>query len=410
MRIYLDYSASTPVDPEVFEAMKPYFSDKFGNASSIHSFGREAEIGADEAREILSRFFEVDFGEVYFTSGATEANNWIVNEVLSSKYKVLSEKPHIITSLFEHESILEPIRRLEGKGLIEATYLKPSRDGFIDPMDVERALKQNTALVSIIYVNNEIGTVQPIKEIGKIIQAFRVKRLAVREKLNAKHYTLYPIFHTDAVQAIQFFEPRLDYIKVDAMTISAHKIYGPKGAGALITRKFVPSEPFLLGGGQEFEKRAGTLNVPAIIGFGKAVELLQDDNSRHKIIIQDTRLRDLKKRLKSGILKISPRVKITIEKEPLSPHILHCIFEDIESQVMLIALDQEGIAVSSGAACSAKAAKPSYVLTSLGYSEGQASHAIRFSLGIYTTEEEIDKTIEAIQKILKRFNRKSLNI
>ncbi|MBI3335459.1 MAG: cysteine desulfurase [Candidatus Portnoybacteria bacterium] len=396
MRIYLDYSASTPVAPEVREAMKPYFSDKFGNPSSMHWAGREAEIATDEAREVISRFFEVDFGEVYFTSGATESNNWIANAATSYQLPATSMKPHIIVSAFEHESVLEPIKYLEKKGTIEASYIKPSRDGFINPKDVEHALKENTVLVSIMYVNNEIGTIQPIKEIGKIIEKYKYKILNTKYEI--------PVFHTDAVQAIQFLEPRLDYLKVDAMTVSAHKIYGPKGSGALIAKKRVPLIPLLRGGGQEFEIRSGTLNVPAIIGFGKAVELLQP--TTYKL---QARIEDLKRKLKGGILRLVSSAKI-VGGEPSAPHILSVIFPGIEAQVMLIALDQEGIAVSSGAACSTKAIKPSHVLLAMGYGEKEALSSIRFSLGRYTSEGEIDRVIEVVARIMKRFNRKRLNV
>lgn len=388
-RIYLDYSASTSLAPEVLEAMTPYFSQKFGNPSSSHSFGREAEIATDEAREILSRFFNVAFEEVYFTSGATEANNWVIHSVSSFQFPVSSHKPHVITSAFEHESVLEPIQYLEEKGFIEATYLKPSKEGFIDPADVEKALKENTVLISIIYVNNETGAVQPIKEIGKLIQ--KAKKGA------------FPLFHSDAVQAIQFYEPRLDYLKLDAMTVSAHKVYGPKGAGALIARKEIPLTPLLRGGGQEFEKRSGTLNVSGIVGFGKAIELLQETGGRER---EALRLKGLKTHLQSGIKKVMPQVKAVCFKDPVAPHILSIIFPGIEAQVMLIALDQEGIAVSSGAACSVKAVKPSHVLRAMGYSERDALSAIRFSFGRYTKESDIKKTVNTLEKIIKQFKQR----
>ncbi len=394
-RIYLDYSASTPVAPEVLEAMMPYFSQKFGNPSSVHSFGREAEIATDEARETLSRFFNVGFEEVYFTSGATEANNWMASAASSFQLPATSKKPHIITSAFEHESVLEPIEHLEKEDLIEATYLKPSREGFIDPADVEEALKENTVLVSIIYVNNETGAVQPIKEIGKIVEKVRASS------------KIYPFFHTDAVQAIQFYESRLDYLKADAMTVSAHKIYGPKGTGALIAKKHVPLSPLLQGGGQEFEKRSGTVNVPGIVGFGKAIELLGSENER---LQEARRLKDLKVLLQSGIKEAMPQAKIVSSGEPATSHILSVIFTGIEAQVMLIALDQEGIAASSGAACSVKAITPSHVLKAMGYGQRDALSAIRFSFGRDTTKRDIDGTIKTIRSIINRFKeRHSLN-
>jgi len=403
MRIYLDYAASTPVAPEVLKAMTPYWSEKFGNPSSAHSFGREAEIVVDEARETLAKFFEVDFDEVYFTSGATEANNWVAASATNNKQLTTNNsKPHVITTEIEHESLLEPIKELERQGKIEATYLKPSRDGFISASQVEAALNNNTVLVSVIYVNNEIGTVQPIKEIGKVIEKFKslnVQRL--KEKaLNLKPSTLYPVFHTDAVQAVQLFEPRLSYIKVDAMTVSGHKLYAPKGVGVLIARKDVPLLPLLRGGGQEFEQRSGTLNVPGIVGLGKAIELLSVKGVRQR---EHKRLAPLKEQLTNGILQIIPGAKLTTSKEPQAGHIVNVIIPRVQSQIMLIALDQAGIAVSAGAACSAKSVQPSPVLLSLGYSADEALRSLRFSLGRLTTKKEIEATLEILARLAKRF-------
>jgi cysteine desulfurase len=310
-------------------------------------------------------------------------------------------KPHVITSMFEHESILEPLQYLEGQGKIEVSYIKPSRDGYVEPQDVQAALKENTVLVSIIYVNNEIGTVQPIKEIGKIIEKFRTRN----EKQNSKFQILdskFPLFHTDAVQAIQFFEPRLDYLKVDAMTVSSHKVYGPKGTGVLIARKHVPLEPLLRGGGQELEKRSGTSHVAGFTGFARAVELIEALGFRDKEI---GRIKNLKEKLKEGIVKAVPKATIVAGGKDCAPHILSVIFPGIEAQVMLIALDQEGIAVSSGSACSVKSIKPSHVLLSLGYQPKDALSSIRFSLGRYTTKTEIDKTLDVVTTIVKRFRK-----
>lgn len=394
-RIYLDYAASTPVAPSVVKAMKPFFSQKFGNPSSLHSFGREAEIATDEAREVIARFFGVDFGEVYFTSGATEANNWII-QTASRIALPDGAKPHVVTSTFEHESVLEPIRHLEQEGRIEATYLSPSKEGFIKPQDVEAALKGTTVLVSLLYINNEIGTVQPIKAIGRIIQKHSWRVPKMPGKL--------PLFHSDAVQAVQYGETRLDYLKLDAMTISAHKIGGPKGVGALIARNHVPLTPLLYGGGQEFERRPGTLNVPCIVGLGKAVELLQTAKGER----ETKRLSLLKRRLENGIVALFPEA-IMPGKEPMAPHILNVIFPGIQAQVMLIALDQEGIAVSSGAACSVKSIRESHVLRALGYTSDEASSAIRFSFGKMTTIRHISQALVAIEKVLKRCSNRVTN-
>lgn len=381
-RIYLDYAASTPVAPEVLKAMQPYFLEKYGNPSSMHSFGREAEIAIDEARELVASFFEVDFSEVYFTSGATEADNWIVHALAATKLPE-KQKPHIVISAIEHEAIRDICLALEKRGIIELSLVQPQRSGHIEVADVQAALKKNTVLVSIIYVNNEIGSVQPIREIGKMLEKAR------EQSGNG----IYPIFHTDAVQAIQFFESRPDYIKVDALTISGHKIYGPKGIGALIAKQHVPIEPLLYGGGQEGEKRSGTQNVPAIVGFARALELLTSSRAK-----EAQRLEALRKTLTEGLKKSKLKLHFTCNSS-CAPHILSVIVKDIEAQVLLIALDQEGVAISSGSACSAKALKPSRVLLSCGYSQDQAFSGIRFSMGKPTTLKEVQKAGELFCKV-----------
>lgn len=397
-RVYLDYCASTPASPEVVKAMAPYFSEKYGNPSSIHSFGREAEIITDEARESLANFFEVKFGEIYFTSGATEANNWMIYMAAHMPHGYEGKKPHIITSAFEHESLLELITYLRDKGAIEATIIAPSAKGLIDPRDVAAALKENTVLVSIMYVNNEVGTVQPIKEIGRMIETHKRAIPGTQHQL--------PVFHTDAVQAVQYYETRLPYVKVDAMTVSGHKLYGPKGVGMLIARESVWMKPLLYGGGQESSMRSGTTNVHGIVGLARACALLSD-NKRKKAYI--TRLVRLKKRLQHGIITLFPDALFPADITQSAPHILNVLFPTIESQIMLIALDQEGIAVSAGAACSAKALKPSYVLVSMGYTREQAFRAIRFSMGRETTQSDIEAACKALERIKKKIMNNSLN-
>jgi len=407
MRIYLDYAASTPVDPEVFAAMRPFFCEKFGNPSSLHSFGREAEMAIDDAREIAARFFAVDQREVYFTSGATEGNNWIVRSVIESSRASLGEdvKPHIITSAIEHDSLRDSCKHAEKEGMAEITYLKPTKEGMVRPEDMESALKENTVLVSLMYVNNETGAVQKIKEIGGVVKRFRAKTTFVTEsdkaakagyqKLKTQNY---PIFHTDAVQAIQFFEPRLDYLNVDAMTVSGHKIYGAKGTGALLVKHSFPLTPLIYGGGQESEKRSGTENVAGIAGFGKAIEKISDAALREK---EKERLEELKKMLILGIMEGRKNVEVVCGNSS-SPHILSVILHGIEAQIFLIGMDKEGVAVSSGSACSVKALNPSHVLLACGYSAKDASSAIRFSLGRFTTEKEIKETISIAQSLLNR--------
>jgi len=393
MKVYLDYAATTPVDKVVFKAMEPFFIKNFGNPGSLHSFGRIAEIAVDKAREEIAKFFSVDSYGVFFTSGATEANNWIIYSACSvNKSQNKKDIPHIITTSIEHKSILEPIKYLEKQGIIDVTYIKPNKKGIINPKDVENSLRENTTLISIGYVNNEIGAIQPLKEIGIIIKNFSNNLISY--KLQAEKL----IFHSDATQAINYLDCGFNKLGVDAISISAHKIYGPKGIGALIIKKDISLKPLFYGGGQEQGMRSGTLNVPGIIGLAKAINQLQTTNYK----LQIKKIQNLQSKLKKGIMKIYPKVKIISSLEKTVPNNLSVIFTKIESQIMLIALDQEGIAVSTGSACQAKIIEPSHVLLSLGYSNQEAMSFIRFSLGIYTTDKEIEYTLEKLNIILKK--------
>ena len=257
-KIYLDYAATTPVDREALKVMMPYFSEKFGNASSTHSFGQEAIAAVDKARETIAQCFNCDFSEIIFTGSATEANNLAILGIVKNVQKF-----HIISTKIEHESVLEPLKELEKSGH-EITYLTVDKTGLIKIADLEKAIKDNTILISVIYANNEIGTIQPIKEIGKLLEKINKKR---KEGGLSKIY-----LHTDAVQAINYLECRPDWLKIDLLTFSGHKIYGPKGIGGLYIRKNSPLSPIIFGGGQEFGLRSGTENVASIVGLAKAVE------------------------------------------------------------------------------------------------------------------------------------------
>ncbi|MEK9147491.1 MAG: cysteine desulfurase family protein [Patescibacteria group bacterium] len=386
MKVYLDYAATTPVDKAVYKAMEPFFGVNFGNTGSLHSFGREAEIAVDNAREEIANFFGVDYLGVFFTSGATEANNWIIYSACSVN-SLWNKKsiPHIITTTIEHKSVLEPIKYLEKQGKIEATYIKPNKEGIINPKDVENSLRENTSLITIGYVNNEIGVIQPLKEIGYIVNKHKkiVKEL---------------VFHSHVTQAISYLDCDLDKLFVDAISVSAHKIYGPKGIGALITKKNISLKPLFYGGGQEQGLRSGTLNVPGIIGFAKAIQELQITNYKLQIV----KIKNLRDKLTNGIIKIYPKIKIVGSIEEKIPNNLSLIFQSIESQIMLIALDQAGIAVSTGSACQAKGVESSYVILALGYSQQDATSFIRFSLGKYTTEKDIEYTLDKLEKIIKK--------
>lgn len=394
-RIYLDHSATTPVDKRVLVAMLPYFGDKFGNASSIHSFGQEARAAVDDSRHKIAKFLGCKSTEVIFTSGGSESDNLAIHGVidaasptkLRTDHKLTNrEKPHVITSAFEHHAVLDTIKELEAEGKIEATFIKPDKDGMIQTKDIETAIKKNTILISIIYVNNEIGTVQPIRAIGQMI-----------EKLNKdRDQRIY--FHTDAVQAAEYFNMNVDYLHVDLLTMSAHKIYGPKGIGLLYIRSSVPIEHQIVGGGQEYKKRAGTENVAGIVGFSSAVELINPKES--------AKIGELRDKLVDGLLKI-PNSMLNGSREQRSPANANISFINAEGESILLNLDMEGIAASTGSACTSGSLEPSHVLLSMGLKPEECHGSIRFTLGRETIKEEIDKVIEIMPKIVEKLRKMS---
>lgn len=385
-RIYLDYAATTPLDAKVLAAMKPFFQEKFGNPSSVHQFGREAQIALDEARAKVASFFACQPEEIYFTGSATESNNWLISGLLRVIERLSNgaiEDLHVVTTAIEHKSVLEPLKALEKKGL-QTSYVRPGKDGIVKVQDIKKALRSNTVLVSVIYVNNETGAIQPIKDIGKLVE----KERKARDNL--------PIyFHTDAVQAIQFLESRPSWLKLDLLTFSGHKIYGPKGVGGLYIRQGLRIEPLIYGGGQEYGLRSGTENVASIVGLAQAIEQIAQD--KDKIV---KKLKSLQKRLLFSIIKI-PGCKLNSPEDLCVPHILNVSFKGIDAETLIIALDQRGIAVSSGSACTAGLVEPSYVLLAMGRSKNEARQAIRISLGKKTTSEEIKHFSEALKKTVK---------
>ncbi|MDO8474005.1 MAG: cysteine desulfurase family protein [bacterium] len=379
-RIYLDYASSTPIDRKVLAAMMPYFKNAFGNASSAHSFGQFARVAIEEARGIVSSFLNARPQEIVFTSGATEANNLaiqgLVRALAGSKKK---ERVHIITSQIEHESVLSSLVLLEQEGLAEVTYIPVDKEGIVRVEDVKNAVKENTVLVSIMYANSEIGTVQPIAEIGEMIR-----------ELKTKNQKLKIVFHTDAVQAVQFLSCDAQKLKVNLLTMSSHKIYGPKGAGALYVKDGISIAPLIYGGGQEQGMRSGTENVAAIVGMGAAVQEVQNPKSK----IQAIKIRQLRDLLIRGILKNVKGVELTGSKTSRLPNNVHVRVQGVEGRDMVVSLDQKGIAVSSGSACSEKNQEPSHVLLALGYSLEEASWGVRMTLGKNTTQDEIQKVMK----------------
>lgn len=399
-RIYLDYASTTPLDKEVLEAMLPYFGAKWGNPSSLHSFGQEAIKGVDEARIKIANLIGAKLQEIVFTSGATEANNLAIQGIIKAYHENIKRVflvPHIITSLVEHPSVLEVCRALEREGLVKITYLLPNKEGVVEAKKVINAITAATILISLIYGQNEVGVIEPIREVGK-----KLKKIN-RERQN-KIY-----FHTDAVQGLEFLDCRVDYLKVDLMTISSHKIYGPKGVGALYIREGTKISPLTYGGLQEKEKRPGTENVPAIVGFGKAVELLKE---RHKAkssfsdqigLLRSLFLRKILKNL-SEVKAIGPRTNHL-------PHILSLTFpfDSAQGETLLIALDQEGIAASLGSACKARAVTPSHVIRALGVSENEAKNTLRFSFGKDLSREDVLKGAETVIRVCQKLKKFTLS-
>lgn len=388
-KIYFDYAATTPVDKRVLEAMTPYFSDKFGNASSVHSYGQEAIAAMDNARQAAADFFGRDWHEIIFTGSATEANNLAIFGIARNfKFQNPNVKPHFITTNIEHESVHEPVRELQKMGC-EITYVKCNKEGLIGVSGIEKAIRPNTTLVSIIYANNEIGAIQPIKEIGRMLEKANEKRK--KEGLGRIY------FHTDATQAVNYLEVRPDWLKTDLLTFSGHKIYGPKGIGGLYVRKNTPIKPVIIGGGQEFGLRSGTENIASIVGLARAVEIIHKNKNRESRKIM--RLRD---KLLDAIMKINKNIKLNGSLKYRLPNNLNLRFPGYENEALLVAFDQAGLAVSTGSACSARSVKTSHVLTSLGLSEKEAKTSIRITLGRYTTDSEIKRAISIIKKSLKQ--------
>jgi len=413
-KIYLDHSATTPLDPQVLKKMQPYLTDIFGNASSLHSFGQEALKGVDWAREQLAQLFGCKFKEVIFTSGASESNNLTLRGMVmafrNAKKDNLNKKFHIITSKIEHPAILEVCQALEKEGLAEITYIGVNKLGLVEVDEVKKAIKDNTILVSIMYVNNETGVIQPIREIGKMIEKVNKKRIPNSESRkpglgqggpNDVFNKIY--FHTDAVQAVNYCKMQANYLGTDLITISGHKIYGPKGIGALYIREGTPLKSITFGGHQEYNIRPGTYNVAGIVGLGAAVELINNG----QLTMNNEKIKKLRDKLISGLQKAIPDIQINGDLENRVPSNANISFLNAEGESMLLMLDLEGIAISTGSACASGSLEPSHVLRAMGISPEICHASLRFTLGKGTTEKEIDKVIEALPKIVERLRKMS---
>ena len=387
--IYLDYAASTPVDQKVQKVMLPFLRSEFGNPSSVHQLGQRARAAVETARERVATFLGCSANEVVFTSGATEANNLAIQGIVARKSPL--QKPHIVTSAIEHESVLVPIQALEKEGTIEATYVQVGKEGIVDPQDVEKAIQKNTVLVSIQYANSEIGSIQPIQEIGKIIKNY---------KLQTKNSQL--TFHTDAVQAANYLDCNVEKLGVDMLTLSSHKIYGPKGVGVLYIQKGVSMHPLFFGGGQEQDIRSGTENVAGIVGMGEAVQEIQNPKSK----IQNIRIRQLRDRFMKIIPQRISGTELTGSLVKRLPNNVHVRIKGVEGKDVTLLLDQKGIAVSTGSACSERSQEPSHVLLSMGHEQAEARSAVRITLGKHTRKDEVEKTATILQKVVEQLRAK----
>ncbi len=400
-KIYLDYAATTPVDKKVLEIMLPFFNENFGNAMSVHGFGQDALEAVDTARAKAALFFRSSPSEIIFTSGATESNNLVVKGSLRSFYSISrkeGEKPHIITTKFEHHCVLDACKFAEKDGLAEVTFIAPDKNGLISIKDIKAAIKPNTILVSVMYVNNEIGTLQPVAEIGKELKVINEGRLQNKQPKI--------IFHSDATQAINYFNCDVDYLGVDLLSMSAHKIYGPKGIGLLYVRKNTPIKRVQDGGDQEYRLRAGTHSVPAIVGLGEAINLIKTPATAKKI----KEIEELRDYLIKRVLKEIPKSYLNGSQEKRSPNNANFRFDDVEGEGLILSLDLDGIAASTGSACSSGALDPSHVLLSLGLKHEQAHGSLRVTLGKYTTKKELDILIEKLKEVVKRLRKISGNV
>ena len=371
-RIYLDYAATTPMDPEVEIAMKPYFSEKFGNPSSIYSYGQEAKAAIEGARTQVAKCISAHAEEIVFTSGGTEADNFALKGIAFANQK---KGNHIITSSIEHHAIIETCKFLEKMGFI-VTYVPVDQTGLVDPSDIKKAITDKTVLISIMHGNNEMGAIQPISEIGKIAREAEV------------------YFHSDVVQTFGHIPVNVDGLGLDLLSISAHKLYGPKGVGALYIRKGTRITPFIHGGAQEKGRRAGTENVPGIIGLGKAVDLAQVEMAQ-----ESKRLAGLRDRLIDGLLKRIENTRLNGHATRRLPNNVNVTIDFIEGESICLNLDLEGICASTGSACSSSNLEPSHVLLAMGIPAAQAHSSLRFTLGKWTTEEEINRLLEIVPRI-----------
>ena len=378
---YMDYSATTYVKPEVLDAMMPFFTEKFGNPSSFYGISRETKMAIDNARAQVAKAINCDPNEVYFTGGGSEADNWAIKGIATAHMK---KGNHIITTKIEHHAVLHTCEFLEKFGF-EVTYLDVNEEGFVDLKQLEEAITDKTILVSIMFANNEIGTIQPIKEIGALCREKKV------------------LFHTDAVQAVGSVPVDVKEMNIDLLSLAGHKLYGPKGIGALYIRRGIRIENLIHGGGQERGRRAGTENIPGVVGLGKAIELATENIEENR-----ARLTVLRDKLIDGILERIPYARLNGPRgDKRLPGNSNISFEFIEGESILLSLDFEGICASSGSACTSGSLDPSHVLLAIGLPHEKAHGSLRTTLGAASTEEDVEKLLNELPPIIERLRNMS---
>ena len=386
-RIYLDYAATTPIDKRIANRMRDFELEFFGNPSSVHREGQNARAKIDTARASIAKFFNAVPQEIVFTSGATESNNHAVQGVVSYCLRELSIKPHVITTGLEHQSVYNLVKNLEKQNIIEATFVKPNKEGMIKTEQIIKEIKDNTVLVSVIFISNEIGSVLPIRELGNY--------LAEYNKTTQKKV----LFHIDAVQAVKFYNCNVEKLGVDLMTFSAHKINGPKGIGGLFIKTGTKLGNLMYGGSQEYDRRPGTQNSPGIIGMAYAYELLGRLEERQKRAEQTRKLTDkIRKELKHKRIDFNTPTS----SEFSAPDIINFSVKDCDQDTLIAKLDLDGIAASTGSACASGSSEPSHVIKSLGKFTKEESATLRLSLGKESTLSEINFTIKILKSILSQ--------
>lgn len=376
MRVYFDYNATTPPAPEVIERVAGATRDLFGNASSVHHFGQQAKAALDDARSAVAALLQADPSEVVFTSGGTEADNFAIRGVADALEPM--GKRHLVVSAIEHEAVLNTAKALAKRGW-RVTHVPVDQSGVVSPERVREALTDDTALVSVMHANNEIGTIQPVAEIAALAHARGA------------------LMHTDAVQSVGKIPVNVRALGVDLLALSAHKFNGPKGAGILYVRRGTRLLPILTGGKHERNRRAGTENVPAIVGMGVAARL-----AAQKLEAEGVRVAALRDRLEAGILAAVPGTAVNGEGSARVPNTTNISFDRVEAESLLIALDLEGIAVSTGSACSSGTLEPSHVLKAMGYPVHRTQNSLRFSLGLFSTDAEVDRVVETLPRLVEK--------